>query len=178
MADKKLTDPLISTETSLTGDMLTYLVKNPGGTPETVKGSLTNVRNYAEGSGSITGITWTGTAPTTAVTQELKWYRIGNIVFFMLRLEYTNAGASITRVLIPFPSGMPTPVDPTGASDLKTSWAVSHVLSTSSTTVPNSSRAAIRKDATFSTGYGIILEGGSGAYTTIAISGHYATSGY
>ena len=55
-------------------------------------------------------ITWTGTtAPSGTATHRYSWFRIGKLVFFTFRFEWTSAGTGITRAELPFPSGMPAP---------------------------------------------------------------------
>lgn len=70
-----------------------------------------NEGTFGWGTVSAGSITWSGTAPTTPTTGGLsyKWQRIGYIVFYEFRLEYTVAGVSNLGVSILKQSDMPEP---------------------------------------------------------------------
>jgi hypothetical protein len=60
-------------------------------------------------------ITWTGTAaPGGTATTRFQWFRLGNLVFFQFRFEWTSIGTSITAAQFPFPAGFPAPAQMTG----------------------------------------------------------------
>lgn len=61
-------------------------------------------------------LSWSSTAPSSAVYEKYRWYRIGNLVTLTISANYAVAGATNTSVYFEFPSGMPAPVIPTGAN--------------------------------------------------------------
>lgn len=58
--------------------------------------------------------TWTGTAPTTALSKVYSWVQVGKLVTVWLNLKYTTPGVGVTLVSLPFPGDLPAPVEPTG----------------------------------------------------------------
>jgi hypothetical protein len=57
-----------------------------------------------------------GTAPTTATGLTYNFQVVDNWCKVNFTFVYTNAGATITQILIPMPSDVPNPVVPTGFS--------------------------------------------------------------
>jgi hypothetical protein len=55
-------------------------------------------------------ITWSGnTAPSGTANHRYQWYRVGKIVFFRFKLEWSVLGISLTAAQFLFPSGFPAP---------------------------------------------------------------------
>lgn len=53
-------------------------------------------------------ITWTGTtAPSGTATLKYWWYRIGKIVFFQFRFEWSVGGSTLSVAQFNFPAGFP-----------------------------------------------------------------------
>jgi len=107
---------------------------------------------------------WNGTAPSGTTNHSFRWTRIGNMVNLSVTLIYgTGSGTNNTQVLIPLPSGCPTPVDPSGlgaANDVIYTGA-GH-LSTALTSLSLAGRFGVRVNAA-DNGYELIAQFGSGA---------------
>lgn len=63
---------------------------------------------------SATGLVFTGTPPSGTATLSYNFTQIGSVVTVNVKLLYSVAGASNTSLTVPFPSDLPTPVQPTG----------------------------------------------------------------
>ncbi|MGP1354764.1 MAG: hypothetical protein ACTS1Z_15720 [Parasphingopyxis sp.] len=62
------------------------------------------------------GISWNGVAPT-GLSGHYTWQRIGNTVFFSVRLEYSSAGLSNSSLSVAIPSAWPVPALRTGTAN-------------------------------------------------------------
>lgn len=92
--------------TQLTGTAYTMAVNNTSGTaPYT----LVNYQDEAIATYGGT-FTWTGSAsPTTIVSQQFKWQRIGSFVILTVSVLYTSAGTANTACIITLPATCPNP---------------------------------------------------------------------
>lgn len=60
-------------------------------------------------------ITWTGTtAPSGTATTRYSWTRVGKLVYFCFRFQWTGAGSTLTAAQWPRPADMPLPAVETG----------------------------------------------------------------
>jgi hypothetical protein len=65
---------------------------------------------------AITGVTWTGTPPSTPFGVEYNLTRVGNLVTVNLALAYDTAGSANTEVIIPWQAGWPAISKPSWAT--------------------------------------------------------------
>jgi hypothetical protein len=100
---------------------------------------------------------WVGTAPTTIVANTYQWQQVGSLVTVRVNLIYSTAG-SITRVEIPLPADMPTPLSPTGLT------AVFDILyygvgmfNTTSVTIGTVGRVCLLRRNATNTGYEFVI---------------------
>jgi hypothetical protein len=60
-------------------------------------------------------ITWTGTiAPSGTATTRYSWVRVGKLVYFCFRFQWTSGGSTLTAAQWPKPADMPRPAAETG----------------------------------------------------------------
>jgi len=107
-----------STTTYPTGLEMQY-IKGVTSSVQTQLDSKASIIDVAEQTYSLSP-TFTVTAPTTIVANTYKWSQVGSSVTVRVNLSYTTAG-SFSKVVIPLPADMPTPLQPTGftaASDI------------------------------------------------------------
>jgi hypothetical protein len=91
--------------TQLTGTAYTLAANNTNGT------AAYTLQEYEDHpAATYTGDTWNGTPPTTSVSKEYSWSRIGKTVFLEIAVQYTNAGVTNTQVTFDLPSDCPNPV--------------------------------------------------------------------
>ena len=122
--------------------------------------------------------TWTGTtAPSGATNFTYNWTKNDNKVTLNVTLVYATAGSALTAVVIPFPTGAPTPVNPTGLSSASEVLYIGQGrLSPSKTnTTATTALAAIRNNAA-NTGKEIIVQQASGSHTMAQATIEYFTN--
>jgi hypothetical protein len=86
-------------------------------------GNITSVAAYTSGAlATYTGtIVWQGiTPPSGTTTHTYRWQQTGNQVTVNITLLYSIAGAGLTFASFTVPSGLPSPVYPTGYTNLTT----------------------------------------------------------
>jgi len=100
---------------------------------------------------------FTGTAPTTISSSTYKYNQTGSLVTVRVNLIYTTAG-SITQVVIPLPTDMPTPLSPTGLSGaLDVLYYGVGMFSTLTTTVSTVNRVCFLRRNAANTGYEFVI---------------------
>jgi hypothetical protein len=63
-------------------------------------------------------ITWTGTtAPSGTATNRYSWVRVGKLVYFCFRFQWSGAGSGLVTAEWPMPAAMPQPAGETGADN-------------------------------------------------------------
>jgi hypothetical protein len=121
-------------------------------------------------------ITWTGTsAPSGTATLRYEWERVGKIVSFRFRFEWTVAGAAITRAVFALPATMPVPRALTGEGNSEISCGASGVM-TATTALGNAVNSTavdtrIQRDA--SGNPEVWIRATSTATNGIAVNGSY-----
>ena len=107
---------------------------------------------------SATGIAFTGTtAPSGTATLTYNYNRIGNVVTATFTLLYTVAGSAITAVSIPFPTDLPTPVQPNGFTSASEKLYLGNgQLGTNKTVVGTAGTSAIRNNSA-NTGFDFVI---------------------
>jgi hypothetical protein len=136
-----------------------------------------------KGAGKIiaSAITWDGTPPSGTSSLRYCWQRVGNIVFFWMRMKYATPGTTNTNFVAALPSDMPTPYtladtgSPIAASELIT--PVFGGLATSPTATYALSKAFLRVNSG-ATGFefGVQLNSSSVSAAVGFVSGHYFTA--
>jgi len=131
-----------------------------------VKGITSSVQTQLNGKASELDVaeqtyslspTFTGTAPTIISSSTYQWNKVGTLVTGRVNLIYTTAG-SISQVVIPLPTDMPTPLSPTGlGSALDILYYGVGMFSTLTTTVSNVSRTCILRRNAANTGYEFVI---------------------
>jgi hypothetical protein len=108
---------------------------------------------------------WTGgTVPGLSgnVYERYRYIQVGKLINLTIYLKYSVAGATCTRVRIPFPSGVPLPTDWTNTVDTEVVLSGSGAFSNASTSIASTTgRCFITKDAGSATGYYIYADGNS-----------------
>jgi len=96
---------------------------------------------------TLTNVIWDGTDPSSG-TEQYRYSRIGNVVFFEMRLEYATAGVSNSYVTIPLPLDMPTPFQLPNNGDSELNSMLNGAISTSNagTVAPALSKCYWRGD--------------------------------
>lgn len=100
-------------------------------------------------------ITFTaGAAPTTVVNNTYRWFRVGNMVTVRFNLLYTNAGTTVSGVLIAKPTDLPDPVAPSGFSAASSImyYGAGGAATSATTVVVNQNKGYMRVNAG-ATGY-------------------------
>jgi hypothetical protein len=115
---------------------------------------------YKDTAGTYTEIpTWTPAGgPTGTTNHSYRWTRIGNQVTLSVSLSYGTSAPSLTQVVLPLPTGAPTPVKPAGlTSALNGVYAATFVCQQTAigTALGNQSRAMLRNNAA-NTGFEIV----------------------
>lgn len=137
-----------------------------------------NARNPGSGDQFFTSeVSWNGTAPTGG-SERYKWSRVGDLVFFDFRLDYSSAGSSNSNVDIDFPPGMPIPKVFPENIDGEIIKAVDGLMSTNNdgSSPPGLNKEAyIRRDGAGGYTVRVTLNSGSIAAQFASVSGFYQT---
>lgn len=159
--------------TQLTGTAYTIPANNTNGTAAM---TLIPFEDHPLATYSGT-ISWNGTPPSTIVSQQYAWSRIGGNVTLVLNIEYTNAGATNTQVSFSLPSDCPTPVTIAGFGDAanETPYTGTGRIEASTTANPGANRAFLKKNAT-NDGYDIFVISASASAKAASFSISYRTS--
>lgn len=122
-------------------------------------------------------ITWNGTPPTTVISQQYKWIRIGKWVTITLAIVYTNAGVTNTTVAFTLPTDCPTPsnIAGMGASASEAMYMGVGRLEPSTTSTPGNNRSYIRKNAT-NDGYEVVVTAASASAKVAGFTITYYTT--
>jgi len=127
---------------------------------------------------SATGLVFTGTtAPSGTANLSYNYTQIGNTVTVNFKLLYSVAGTLITAVSIPFPSDLPTPIQPTGftSANEKLYIGVGQV-STSKTVVSGTLGSSIIRNNNANNGFEFVITGASANAITLEGTATYFTS--
>ena len=137
---------------------VSYGVRNPGQTDLTFSG----------------GITWNGTAPTGG-SERYRYYRVGNLVFFDFRLDYSSSGTTNSSVTIAIPSDMPQPklLADTGGGEILQMLRGAMSVDNTGASAPALSKCYLRGDG--GGGYEVILGLNSSSISAkfASVSGFY-----
>ena len=122
-------------------------------------------------------ITWNGTPPTTIISQQYAWSRIGNSVTLTVAVVYTNAGVTNTNVSFTMPTDLPTPatIAGMGVSASEAMYVGVGRLEANTTNAPGNSRSYIRKNAA-NTGYEVVVISASASAKVAEFTITYRTS--
>lgn len=123
-------------------------------------------------------ITWDGTPPSSATGIRYSYQQIGYMVFLTIRLEYSGAGTTNTTVAVELPTGVPTPIEPTGSADTEILYA-GHGQGYTSNMTGNGSAAkcGLFKQTGVTNGYTVELKGmTSGSMVGAVMSVMYPTA--
>jgi len=120
-----------------------------------------------------------GTAPSGTTNKSYNFTRIGNQVCANVTLVYSVAGATVTQVVCPFPSDMPTPIFPTGLSGASVVAYSGQGHASNATTGVGASASDmpcfIRRNSG-DTAWEFVLSATSGSYLTFKINVTYFTA--
>lgn len=155
------------------GAAQTILVNNTSGAANFAETSFYDVPLATYGG----TITWNGTAPTTIVSQQYAWSRIGNTVTLMLYVVYTNAGVTNTLVTFTLPSDCPTPatIAGRGANANEVMYMGVGQIEPSVTSAPGNNRSYISKNSA-NNGYIISVAAASASAKVAGFTIQYRTS--
>lgn len=95
----------------------------------------------------VATVAWDGTPPSSG-TLRYRWLKIGPLVIFNIRGDYSVAGANNTTLTVTKPADMPTPLGLTGWASGEMVNSVMGSLSTAATGAGGSVRAALQHDST------------------------------
>ena len=130
--------------------------------PSWVQPAAADISDYAlSGEGTLGTLTWTGTAPTTLLNSVYRWARIGKIILFEFRIEYTTAGSGVTQLSFSLPGDVPVPLDFTGQGSSESGLSGNSFMAQTIDTTTSACRATLRK--TGSSTYDVKLGLGSAA---------------
>jgi len=131
-----------------------------------VKGITSSVQTQLDGKASGLDVaeqtyslspTFTGTAPTIISSSTYQWNQLGTLVTGRVNLIYTTAG-SISQVVIPLPTDMPTPLTPTGLSGaLDILYYGVGMFNTLTTSVATVGRTCLLRRNAANTGYEFVI---------------------
>lgn len=114
-----------------------------------------------------------GTAPSGSTNLNYNWQQLGNMVTAIFTFDYAVSGATVQQIIFPFPSGMPTPIVPTGFTGASTILYVGDaVLSTNLTNAVVSGSdqfGAVRRNSG-DTDFEFLMAGASGNYRTFRMT--------
>ena len=112
---------------------------------------------------SATGLVFTGTtAPSGTTSLSYNYTQIGNTVTINFKLLYSVAGTLITAVSIPFPSDLPTPIQPTGFTSANEKLYIGvGQLSTSKTVVSGTLGSSVIRNNNANNGFEFVITGAS-----------------
>lgn len=127
---------------------------------------------------SATGLVFTGTtAPSGTATLTYNFAQVGNLVTVSIKMLYTVAGTAITAVSIPFPSDLPTPIQPNGFTSASEKLYIGvGQLSTSKTVISATLGSCFVRNNSANSGYDIVITGASTACITLEGTVTYLTS--
>jgi len=125
---------------------------------------------------TLTNVIWDGTDPANG-TEQYRYSRIGNVVFFEMRLEYATAGANNSYITIPLPLDMPTPFQLPNNGDSELNSMLNGAISTSNdgTVAPALSKCYWRGDGDGTHSCVARLNSGTISAKFATISGMYFT---
>jgi hypothetical protein len=153
----------------------TFRVNN---TNATANSTETTYKALGKQTLSTTFFTWTGTtAPSGTATASYNYTQMGNIVTVNVKILYTVAGTLITALSIPFPSDLPTPIQPTGftISNEKLYIGVGQ-LSTSKTVISGTMGTSAIRNNNANNGFEFVIAGASANVITLEATLTYFTS--
>lgn len=120
-----------------------------------------------------TGLTWVGTtAPNTAQVYSYSWQQVGNMVTVTFNFLWSNAGSSLSSLLIRLPSDMPSPLVPSGVPGSSANYLIGYgngALNTTSGFTVVTARAGIRRNSA-NTAYEVVITNGTALNANSAVA--------
>lgn len=145
----------------------------------TFTGNISAPNFRSQGLQTLTGVAWTGTAPSGTANLSYTWQRNGNLVTVAFTGIYSVAGSALTAVRFPLPTDMPTPIRPTGIVTTATAkvYAGLGQISASPITLGSSLQPCfIVNNATDTTKFDVLCGSSSTNATAFYLSVSYFTS--
>lgn len=121
-------------------------------------------------------VTWNSTPPSGTESKRYRWERVGSLVHFQIRLEYSVAGTTNSLVTIALPADMPAPDPFTGSGASEVMGAlVQGFIGTAPGSAPEASKAWMADNGAGGYNFNVALGSGTISARVAVISGSYWT---
>jgi hypothetical protein len=151
----------------------TFLANNTSAT------SNVTTQQFRDTSGVYNGtITWTGTtAPSGATNHSYRLTQVGKCVTLHISLVYAANGAALTAVTVTLPTGVPTPVQPTGLTSASSNmYPVNPQFANSANSILSSSSRGFLRNNAAGNGFEILINSATIAPAQLGVTLQYWTN--